>query len=56
VYDLFARYTASTTVKVARTGVSFIAGRVYSVGARGDITIVSTTATNRPFLDNTANR
>jgi len=56
VYDLFARYTDSTTVKVVRTGVSFIAGRVYSVGARGDITIVSTTATNRPFLDNTANR
>ena len=23
---------------------------------RGDITVVSTTATNRPFLDNTANR
>jgi hypothetical protein len=56
VYDLFARYTDSTTVKVARTGVSFIAGRVYSVGARGDITITSETATNRPFLDNTANR
>lgn len=56
VYNLFARYTDSTTVKVARTGVSFAAGRVYTVGARGDITIVSTTATNRPFLDNTANR
>jgi len=56
VYDLFARYTDSTSVKVARPGVSFTAGRVYSVGARGDITITSTTATNRPFLDNTANR
>ena len=56
VYNLFARYTDSTTVKVARTGVSFTAGRVYSVGARGDITITSTTATNRPFLDNTVNR
>ena len=56
VYDLFARYTDSTTNKIARTGVSFLGGRVYTVGARGDITIVSTTATNRPFLDNTANR
>jgi hypothetical protein len=56
VYDLFARYTDSTTNKIARTGVSFLGGRIYTVGARGDITIVSTTATNRPFLDNTANR
>lgn len=56
VYDLFARYADSTTNKVARTGVSFLGGRIYTVGARGDITIVSTTATNRPFLDNTANR
>jgi len=56
VYDLFARYTDSTTNKVARTGVSFLGGRMYTVGARGDITITSTTATNRPFLDNTANR
>ncbi len=56
VYNLFARYTDSTTNKVVRTEVSFVAGRVYTVGARGDITITSTTATNRPFLDNTANR
>jgi len=56
VYDLFARYADSTTNKVARTGVSFLGGHMYTVGARGDITITSTTATNRPFLDNTANR
>jgi len=56
VYDLFARYTDSTTNKIARTGVSFLGGHMYTVGARGDITIVSTTATNRPFLDNTGNR
>ena len=56
VYNLFARYTDSTTNKVSRTEVSFVAGRVYTIGARGDITITSTTATNRPFLDNTANR
>jgi hypothetical protein len=56
VYDLSTRYTGSATNAIARTAVSFLAGRVYTVGARGDITVVSTTATNRPFLDNTANR
>lgn len=56
VYDLITRYTGSATNVITRTGVSFIGGRSYTVGARGDITIVSTTATNRPFLDNTANR
>jgi hypothetical protein len=56
VYDLGARLTGVATNAVSRTAVSFVAGRVYTVGARGDITIVSTTATNRPFLDNTANR
>lgn len=56
VYNLFARYTDSTTNKVTRTGVSLFGGRVYTIGARGDITITSTTATNRPFLDNTTNR
>jgi len=56
VYNLGVRYTDSTTNKVSRTGVSFLAGRIYTVGARGDITITSTTATNRPILDNTANR
>jgi hypothetical protein len=35
--------------------VTFIGGHIYTVGARGDITITSTTATNRPFLDNTTN-
>ena len=56
VYDLSTRYTGTATNAIARTGVSFVGGRVYTVGARGDVTIVSTTATNRPFLDNTANR
>ncbi len=55
-YDLGARYAGVTTNAISRTGVSFLAGRVYTIGARGDITVVSTTATNRPFLDNTANR
>jgi hypothetical protein len=56
VYDLFARESGATANKISRTAVSFVAGRVYTIGARGDITVVSTTATNRPFLDNTANR
>lgn len=55
-YDLGARYAGSATNAISRTAVPFTAGRVYTIGARGDITVVSTTATNRPFLDNTANR
>lgn len=56
VYDLFIRYAGSATNVITRTGVSFSAGKVYTISARGDITVTSTTATNRPFLDNTANR
>jgi len=56
VYDLFARFTDSTTNKITSRGVSFFGGRVYSVSARGDITITDSTATRRPILDNTANR
>jgi hypothetical protein len=56
VYDLNTRESGATANKITRTAVSFVAGRVYTIGARGDITVVSTTATNRPFLDNTANR
>ena len=56
VYDLSTRYAGVSTSAISRTGVSFVAGRVYTIGARGDITVTSTTATNRPFLDNTANR
>ena len=55
-YDLRTRYTGSSTNAITRTGVSFLGGRVYTIGARGDITVTSTTATNRPILDNTANR
>jgi hypothetical protein len=56
VYNLAARESGSSTNAVSRTAVSFSAGRVYTVTARGDITVTSTTAPNRPFLDNTANR
>jgi hypothetical protein len=56
VYTLNARYTDSTTNTITRTGVSFLGGHLYTIGARGDITVTSSTAANRPFLDNTANR
>ena len=56
IYNLSGRYAGSSTNAVARGGVGFAAGFTYTVSARGDITITSTTATNRPFLDNTINR
>jgi len=56
VYNLFARYTDSTTNTITRDAVSFVAGHVYTIGARGNITVTSTTAATRPMLDNTANR
>jgi hypothetical protein len=55
-YDLSTRYAGTSTDAISRTGVAFVPGKVYTVSARGDITITSTTAVNRPFLDNTANR
>ncbi len=57
IYDLTTRVSGAATDAIARTAVSFTAGRVYTVGARGDFTISSTgTSTSRPQLDNTANR
>jgi hypothetical protein len=55
-YDLNTRYAGSPTNVITRTAVAFIGGKVYTISARGDITITSTTAINRPVLDNTANR
>jgi hypothetical protein len=56
VYDLGTRVAGSATNAIARTGVQFVNGKTYTISSRGDMTVVSTTATNRPFLDNTANR
>jgi hypothetical protein len=60
VYDLSTRYTGSATSVMTRTGVSFVGGRVYTITARGDITVASSPtacgATNKTCLDNTANR
>ncbi len=54
-YDLSTRYTGSATNAISRTAVAFVPGKIYTISARGDITITSTTAINRPFLDNTPN-
>jgi len=56
-YDLYVRSSATGAALVTRTAVAFSAGRVYTITIRGDMTLPATgTATNRPFLDNTANR
>lgn len=56
IADLTTRAVGSSTALITRTAVSFNPGRVYTVTARGDMTVTSTTAANRPQLDNTANR
>jgi hypothetical protein len=56
VYDIATRNTGGTTNLFVRTGVSLAVGRVYTVSTRGDVTVTSTTAANRPLLDVTANR
>jgi hypothetical protein len=59
VYELRTRFTGVSTNAIVRTGVSLLAGRVYTIGARGDITVAPTTtcpATSRTCLDNTTNR
>lgn len=56
IYDLTATTSGANPVTYTRTGVSFGRGRVYSISSRGDITVGGTTATNRAFLDFTANR
>lgn len=54
IYDLSTRVAGSATNVVTRTAVSFLAGRVYTITAYGDITV--TTGSKKPTLDNTANR
>jgi Domain of unknown function (DUF4397) len=53
-YDLTTRVAGSNTAVITKSAVAFSAGRVYTVSAYGDIT--ATTGTNKPALDNTANR
>jgi hypothetical protein len=60
VYDLSTRYAGSAANALTRTAVSFSAGTVYSITARGDITVAHTptacAAANRTCLDNTLHR
>ncbi len=53
VYDLSTRTAGSSTNIITRAAVSFSAGRVYTIGARGTI---GGTGTAVPALDNTVNR
>ena len=59
-YDLSTRYTGSSTNALTRTSVPFAGGRVYTITARGDITVTPTATScgsaNRTCLDNTTNR
>ena len=56
VYDLVVRYPGSNTAVITLAAQSLSSSRVYTISSRGDITIVSTTAANRPILNNSANR
>jgi hypothetical protein len=59
VYDLSTRYAGSSTNVLTRPAVSFSGGRVYTITARGDITVAPSTAcaaANKTCLDNTLNR
>ncbi len=59
IYEVYARYPGNAANVISRNGtsnVSFIAGRAYTISSRGDMTVNSATAVNRPFLDNTSNR
>ena len=56
-YDVILRLPGSPTNVVTRTNVSFLAGRVYTITLRGDMTLSPTgTLVTRPFLDNSLNR
>jgi hypothetical protein len=59
-YDLFTRYAGESTDAMSRINVGFAEGRVYTITARGDITVAVTTtgcaSSNVTCLDNTANR
>jgi hypothetical protein len=56
VYDLTVRYSGSNTAVIVGAGVSLSNARVYTVTARGDMTITSTTSANRPLLTASTNR
>lgn len=55
VYNLSVRTPGSATSLITRAAVSFSKGRIYTIGARGDMSPTAVTA-NKPALDNTLNR
>ncbi|HEY1951185.1 MAG TPA: DUF4397 domain-containing protein [Gemmatimonadaceae bacterium] len=58
-YDLSTRYTGVATNAITRPAVSFLGGHVYTITARGDITVAPSTtcgSNNKTCLDNTPNR
>jgi hypothetical protein len=55
-YDLIARNTGSTTNAITASAVGFSPGRLYTVTARGDATVTSTTAATRPILTTSTDR
>ncbi len=59
-YELYARYpSAPTTNVITRNGTSVVAlngGKIYTITARGDINVTSTTSASRPQLDFSTNR
>lgn len=55
-YTLATTNAGSNAKPITRTAVAFGGGRVYTIAARGDVTVTSTTAATRPLLDFTANR
>ena len=55
VYDLLFRGGNADQTGLSK-GISFLAGRVYTVALYGDVMVTSTTASNRPSVSVSANR
>lgn len=55
-YNLRVRFAGSTSDQVILANMAFEPGRVYTLAARGDMTVTSATATNRPTIEQTVNR
>jgi Domain of unknown function (DUF4397) len=55
-FDLNLRPSAAEAAVVTLTAVSFAANRVYTVSLRGNMTVTSTTAADRPIMQSDRNR
>ncbi|MBX6363737.1 MAG: DUF4397 domain-containing protein [Gemmatimonadetes bacterium] len=56
VYTLSTRTAGSSTDAITRSATAFGAGGVYTISARGDMTVTSSSAPTRPILDSFRNR